>query len=32
VKSRLDDLAVPVLGLVLNDRTFPIPEALYRFV
>jgi Mrp family chromosome partitioning ATPase len=32
VKSRLDDLAVPVLGLVLNDRTFPIPEALYRLV
>lgn len=32
VKSRLDDLRVPVLGLVLNDRTFPIPEALYRLV
>ena len=32
VTSRLEDLHVPVLGLVLNDRTFPIPEALYRLV
>jgi Mrp family chromosome partitioning ATPase len=32
VKSRLDDLHVPVLGVVLNDRTYPIPQALYRLV
>jgi len=31
-KLRLDYLRIPVLGLVLNDRTFPIPEALYRLV
>lgn len=30
VKSRLDALGVPVLGIVLNERTFPIPEPLYR--
>jgi Mrp family chromosome partitioning ATPase len=30
VKTRLEDLDVPLLGVVLNNRTFPIPEALYR--
>jgi Mrp family chromosome partitioning ATPase len=30
VKSRFDDLGVPILGVVLNDRTYPIPQALYR--
>lgn len=29
-KTRLEDLNVPLLGAVLNDRTFPIPDALYR--
>jgi hypothetical protein len=31
-KSRLDDLQVPVLGVVFNDRTYPIPQFLYRLV
>jgi Mrp family chromosome partitioning ATPase len=30
VKESLDSAQVPVLGVVLNNRTFPIPEALYR--
>ncbi len=30
VKSRLDDLRIPTLGIVLNDRTYPIPQSLYR--
>jgi hypothetical protein len=30
MKMRLEVLNVPVLGIVLNDRTFPIPEAVYR--
>ena len=29
-KEHLDASRVPVLGAVLNRRTFPIPEALYR--
>jgi Mrp family chromosome partitioning ATPase len=32
VKSRLDALRVPVLGIVLNDRTYPIPQSLYRLI
>ena len=32
VKSRFDDLGVPMLGVVLNDRTYPIPQSLYRLV
>jgi Mrp family chromosome partitioning ATPase len=32
VKNRLEDLNVPLLGIVLNDRTFPIPEAVYRLL
>ena len=32
VKARLDDLNVPLLGIVLNNRTFPIPEILYRLL
>ena len=32
VKSRFDDLGIPILGVVLNDRTYPIPQALYRLV
>jgi Mrp family chromosome partitioning ATPase len=32
LKARLDALKVPVLGIVLNDRTFPVPEALYRLL
>jgi Mrp family chromosome partitioning ATPase len=31
-KTRLEDLNVPLLGIVLNDRTFPIPDALYRLL
>jgi hypothetical protein len=30
MKARLEVLHVPVLGIVLNDRTFPIPEVVYR--
>jgi Mrp family chromosome partitioning ATPase len=30
VKETLDHARVPVLGVVLNNRTFPIPHALYR--
>jgi Mrp family chromosome partitioning ATPase len=30
MKTRLELLNVPVLGIVLNDRTFPIPETVYR--
>jgi Mrp family chromosome partitioning ATPase len=30
VKERLDEARVPLLGVVLNNRTFPIPYALYR--
>lgn len=32
MKTRLEDLDVPLLGIVLNDRTFPIPNALYRLL
>jgi Mrp family chromosome partitioning ATPase len=32
VKSRFDDLRVPVLGVVLTDRTYPIPQPVYRLV
>jgi Mrp family chromosome partitioning ATPase len=32
VKTRLEDLKVPLLGIVLNNRTFPIPAAVYRLV
>jgi Mrp family chromosome partitioning ATPase len=32
VKTHLEDLNVPLLGIVLNNRTFPIPEAVYRLV
>jgi len=28
----LEDLNTPLLGVVLNDRTFPIPEGVYRLV
>ena len=30
VKSRFEDLGVSLLGVVLNDRTYPIPHSLYR--
>jgi Mrp family chromosome partitioning ATPase len=30
VKQILDAASVSVLGVVLNNRTFPIPEAIYR--
>ncbi|HEY6464925.1 MAG TPA: CpsD/CapB family tyrosine-protein kinase [Candidatus Acidoferrales bacterium] len=30
VKDNFDAAGVPVLGVVLNKRTYPIPEALYR--
>jgi len=30
VKDNLDAAGVSVLGVVLNNRTFPIPEAIYR--
>jgi hypothetical protein len=29
---RLEDLNIPLLGVVLNNRTFPIPEPLYRLL
>lgn len=32
VKTRLEDLNIPLLGVVLNNRTFPIPEPLYRLL
>ena len=32
VKSRLDALGVPTLGIVLNDRTYPIPQSVYRLI
>ena len=32
VKSRFDDLGVRILGVVLTDRTYPIPQFLYRLV
>ena len=31
-KTSLDALNVPILGIVLNNRTFPIPEPLYRML
>ncbi len=31
-RERLDAARVPVLGAVLNRRTYPIPEALYRIL
>jgi Mrp family chromosome partitioning ATPase len=30
VKQRLDDANVTILGAVLNNRSFPIPESIYR--
>ncbi|HTW24418.1 MAG TPA: CpsD/CapB family tyrosine-protein kinase [Candidatus Baltobacteraceae bacterium] len=30
VKGSLEAAGVPILGTVLNKRTYPIPEALYR--
>ena len=30
VTAYLEDLNTPLLGVVLNDRTLPIPEPLYR--
>lgn len=32
VMARLEDFDTPLLGIVLNDRTFPIPEAVYRLI
>ena len=29
-KESFDAAKIPILGAVLNKRTFPIPEALYR--
>lgn len=29
-KNNFEDLDIPVLGAVLNQRTYPIPEAVYR--
>ena len=29
-KAHLDAAGVRLLGVVLNKRTFPVPEALYR--
>jgi protein-tyrosine kinase len=29
-KETFDDANVKLLGAILNNRTFPIPEALYR--
>jgi Mrp family chromosome partitioning ATPase len=30
VKEILDAAGVSLLGVVLNNRTFPVPEAIYR--
>jgi len=30
VKEMLEASDIPVLGAVLNKRTFPIPESLYK--
>jgi Mrp family chromosome partitioning ATPase len=30
VKVRLEEFDVPLLGIVLNNRTFPIPDVVYR--
>jgi Mrp family chromosome partitioning ATPase len=32
MKTYLEDLNVPLLGVVLNNRTFPIPDSVYRFL
>lgn len=32
IRDHLDDLNIPLLGLILNDRTFPIPKAVYRLL
>ena len=32
VKAHLEDLSVPLLGVVLNSRTFPIPDVVYRLL
>lgn len=32
VKLYLEDLDVPLLGVVLNNRTFPIPNSVYRLL
>lgn len=32
VKTRLEALDVPLLGVVLNNRTFPIPDPVYRLL
>ena len=32
MKDHLDALNVPLLGVILNDRTFPIPKAVYRLL
>jgi Mrp family chromosome partitioning ATPase len=29
-KESLDSAKVRILGAVLNERTFPVPESLYR--
>jgi Mrp family chromosome partitioning ATPase len=31
-KERLEAAGVRLLGTVLNDRTFPIPDTLYKFL
>ena len=30
VKQRLDQSGIPLLGTVLAERSFPVPEGLYR--
>jgi Mrp family chromosome partitioning ATPase len=30
VKGILDAAGVSLLGIILNNRTFPVPEAIYR--
>jgi len=32
IRDHLDDLNIPLVGLILNDRTFPIPKAVYRLL
>ena len=31
-KESFDGAGIPVIGAVLNKRTYPIPEALYRIL
>jgi hypothetical protein len=32
IKERLDSVSARILGIVLSDRTFPVPERIYSFL